>query len=68
MEKRGNWSQFHFSEVTSYKIHTLGNQIDSTFDFTLALEYFLFKFIYAHCGICTVQDQNCLHFLYHFSC
>ena len=23
-EKRGNWSEFHFSEVTSYKIHTLG--------------------------------------------
>ena len=27
MEKRGNWSEFHFSEVTSYKIHTLGGQI-----------------------------------------
>ena len=25
MEKMGNWSEFHFSEVTSYKIHTLGN-------------------------------------------
>ena len=24
MKKRGNWSEFHFSEVTSYKIHTLG--------------------------------------------
>ena len=23
MKKRGNWSEFHFSEVTSYKIHTL---------------------------------------------
>ena len=27
MEKRGNWSEFHFSEVTSYKIHTLGTDI-----------------------------------------
>ena len=23
MKKKGNWSEFHFSEVTSYKIHTL---------------------------------------------
>ena len=23
IKKRGNWSEFHFSEVTSYKIHTL---------------------------------------------
>ena len=28
MKKRGNWSEFHFSEVTSYKIHTL--KISST--------------------------------------
>ena len=29
MKKRGNWSEFHFSEVTSYKIHTLvsGGQV-----------------------------------------
>ena len=24
MKKRGKWSEFHFSVVTSYKIHTLG--------------------------------------------
>ena len=23
MKKKGNWSECHFSEVTSYKIHTL---------------------------------------------
>ena len=34
MKKRGNWSEFHFSEVTSYKIHTLTPSIKFKQKFT----------------------------------
>ena len=55
------WAWFDFSQDH----RSLASRKPNRFDFwlCLALEYFLFKFIYAHCGKCTVQDQNCLHFI-----
>jgi hypothetical protein len=31
MKERGNWSEFHFSEVTFYKIHTINSAANSAY-------------------------------------